>query len=150
MDFQTSNSAKLIDKVGFALLHKGVVDSELISRAIAVKERESGNGQRRLAQILVSDFKVDHDAVFSEVAKVYAFKELRLDDGSIDERRLGFIKQMVDGLTSQQKQFLVDAKALPWKYDEQVPDKLILIAADPTHTIKTPNSSESASVVGGT
>ncbi|MBL0176418.1 MAG: type II/IV secretion system protein [Ignavibacteria bacterium] len=123
----------MIDKVGFALLHKGVVDSELISRAIAVKERESGNGQRSLAQILVTDFKVDHDAVFSEVAKVYAFKELRLDDGSMDERRVGFIKQMVDGLTSQQKQFLVDAKALPWKYDEQVPDKLILIAADPTH-----------------
>ncbi|MBI5646261.1 MAG: type II/IV secretion system protein [Ignavibacteriae bacterium] len=123
----------MIDKVGFALLHKGVIDSDVISRAIAIKEREAGSGQRSLAQILVSEFKVDHDAVFSEVAKVYAFKELRLDDGSMDERRQTFIKQLLDTLTPQQKQYLVEAKALPWKYDEQASDKLIIIAADPTH-----------------
>ncbi len=133
MDLPSTASTKLIDKVGFALLHKGVVDSELISRAISIKEREAGNGQRSLAQILVNEFKVDHDSVFSEVAKVYAFKELRLDDGVIDERRATFIKQLVDSLTPQQRQFLTEAKALPWKYDEQSQDKLIIIAADPTH-----------------
>ncbi|MDH7516098.1 MAG: GspE/PulE family protein [Bacteroidota bacterium] len=133
MDLPSTGTGKLIDKVGFALLHKGIVDSDLISRAVAIKEREAGNGQRSLAQILVQEFKVDHDAVFSEVAKVYAFKELRLEDGLIDDRRSAFIRQLIEGLTPQQRQYLVEAKALPWKWDEHSPEKLLILAADPTH-----------------
>lgn len=127
------SAPKLIDKVGFALLHKGIVDSETISRALAVKEKEQGTQQRSIAQILVADYQIDHDTVFSEVAKIYAFKELRVDDAVIDERRSTFIKQLIDTLTPEQKQYLTDAHALPLKYDERVPDKLIIIAADPTH-----------------
>jgi type IV pilus assembly protein PilB len=128
----STSSPKLIDKVGFALLHKGIVDSELISKAIAVKEREHGVAQRSIAQILVSDFKVDHDMVFSEVAKVYAFKEIRLDETVMDEGRTKFIGQLLDTLSPEQKSYLAEAKALPFKYDEKVSDKLVLLAADPT------------------
>lgn len=133
MAIASSGYSKLIDKVGFALLHKGIVDSEVITKAIAIKEREQGVQQRSLAQILVSDFKIDHDAVFAEVAKVYAFKELRLDDGVIDDKRSAFMRQMIETLAQGQRNYLVEARALPFKYDEQAPDKLILLAADPTH-----------------
>jgi len=133
MAIQTTSSSKLIDKVGFALLHKGIVDSDVISRALTVKEREQGNNQRTIAQILVSDFKIDHDAVFSEVAKIYAFRELRLDESTMDERRTAFIKQLVESLNTDQRAYLASAKALPYKYDEHSSDKLIIIAADPTH-----------------
>ncbi|MAT38265.1 MAG: pilus assembly protein PilB [Ectothiorhodospiraceae bacterium] len=123
----------MIDKVGFVLLQRGVVDKETITKALAVKEKEQGNGQRSIAQILVSEFKIDHDAVYSEIAKIYAFKELDLNEGVMDERRISYIKQLLEGLTSEQKREVAEAKALPLKYDENVPEKLIIIASDPTH-----------------
>lgn len=134
MALSATTSPKLIDKVGFSLLHKGVVDSDILSKALAIKEREQGfQHPRTLAQILVADFKIEHDAVFSEVAKIYAFKELRLDDGVIDERRTTFIRQLVESLTPEQRRYLAEAKALPFRYDENAGDKLIIMASDPTH-----------------
>ena len=129
----TTPPSRLIDKVGFALLHKGIVDSEVIGKALTVKEREQGSQQRTMAQILVSDFQVDHDMVFTEVAKVYAFKEIRLDETVMDEARIKFISQMLETLTLEQRNYLAEAKALPFRYDDQAADKLIIIAADPTH-----------------
>lgn len=129
----TTAPSRLIDKVGFALLHKGIVDSEVISKALTVKEREQGLQQRTMAQILVSDFDVDHDMVFTEVAKVYAFKEIRLDETVMDEARIKFISQLLETLTLEQRNYLAEAKALPFKYDDQTADKLIILAADPTH-----------------
>ncbi len=135
MATQTSQQqpARLIDKVGFVLLQRGVVDKETITKALAVKEKEQGGAQRSIAQILVADFNVDHDAVYSEIAKIYAFKELDLTDGVMDERRISYIKQLLEGLTNEQKREVAEAKALPLRYDENVPEKLIIIAADPTH-----------------
>jgi type IV pilus assembly protein PilB len=133
MATQTTQQPRLIDKVGFVLLQRGVVDKETITKALAVKEKEQGGVQRSIAQILVSEFGIDHDAVYAEIAKIYAFKELDLSDGVMDEKRVAYIKQILDGLTQEQKAEVASAKALPLRYDENVPEKLILIAADPTH-----------------
>ncbi len=127
------SQTRLLDKVGFALLQKGVVDADLIRRALTTKEKEQGTSQRSLAQILVEDHSIDHDTVFTELAAVYAFKEFRFREGEFDDARQAFIKQLIEGLTTEQRAFLLEARALPLKYDEQTPEKLILIAADPTH-----------------
>ncbi len=129
----SSSGEKFVDKVGFALLHKGIVQPEIITKALAVKEREQGPKQRNIAQILVSDFNIDHDLVLREVAHVYAFKEVNLDEKILTEERLGFIRQMVESLTPEQRELLIEAKALPLRFDEKQPEKLIIVAGDPTH-----------------
>lgn len=133
MEQTAASVGKFVDKVGFALLHKGIVQAETITKAMIIKEKEQGTRQRNIAQILVSDFKLDHDLVFREVANVYAFKELTLVGDVLDETRLNFIKQQVESLSPEQRALLIEAKALPFMYEKEPTERLIIITADPTH-----------------
>ncbi|MDH4069196.1 MAG: GspE/PulE family protein [Ignavibacteria bacterium] len=122
----------ITDKIGFALLKKGVIDYETLEKSLKVKESEGKKNRRNLGQILVHDFAADHDAVFQEVADLYAFREIYLSDEKIDAQNLDFIKKLVDGLPDNIREMLLHAKLLPLKFDERSPEKLIIIASDPT------------------
>ena len=122
----------ITDKIGFALLKKGIIDYETLEKSLKVKESEEGKNRRNLGQILVNDFNADHDAVFREVADLYAFREIYLADEKIDKPRIDFIKKFVDGLPQNVREMLISAKMIPLKYDDKQTDKLIIIAADPT------------------
>jgi type IV pilus assembly protein PilB len=132
MDAAASLLERKVDKVGVALLHKGIVDRETISKALTAKEREVGNKSRSLAEILVEEFKLDHHTVFSEVARIYAFKTLKVDE-AMTERRINVIKQLVESLNQEQRAMLFKAKTLPMQFDSRTPDKLILVSAIPIH-----------------
>ncbi|MDX9760033.1 MAG: ATPase, T2SS/T4P/T4SS family [Bacteroidota bacterium] len=132
MDAAASLLERKIDKVGVALLHKGIVDRETVSQAISTKEKEAGRRNRSLAEILVEDYRCDHHTVFSEVARIYAFKSLKLDE-ALTERRLGVVKQMIDSLSVDQRGVLYRAKTLPLQFDARQPDKLVLVSAVPIH-----------------
>jgi type IV pilus assembly protein PilB len=93
---------------------------------------ENRKNRKNLGQILVTEFGADHDAVFREVANLYAFREVFLGDEKVDDARIAFIKKYVDQLSDQQREMMIQSKMLPFKFDERQPDKLIIIAADPT------------------
>jgi type IV pilus assembly protein PilB len=122
----------ITDKIGFALLKKGIIDYETLEKSLKVKESEEKKNRRNLGQILVNDFNADHDAVFREVADLYAFREIYLTDEKLDKPKLDFIKKYVDTLPANVRDMLLQTKMLPLKFDEKQPDKLIIIAADPT------------------
>jgi type IV pilus assembly protein PilB len=123
----------ITDKIGYTLLKKGIIDFETLEKSLKMKDSEENKKNRKnLGQILVTEFGADHDAVFREVANLYAFREIFLNDEKIDEARIAFIKKLVDALPDQQREMMVQAKMLPFKYDERQTDKLIIIAADPT------------------
>jgi type IV pilus assembly protein PilB len=122
----------ITDKIGFALLKKGVIDYETLEKSLKVKESEEKKNRRNLGQILVNDFSADHDAVFREVADLYAFREINVAEEGVDKARIDFIRKFVDALPQNIREMLVQTKMLPLKYDEKQPDKLIIVAADPT------------------
>ncbi len=123
----------ITDKIGYTLLKKGIIDFETLEKSLKLKDSEENKKNRRnLGQILVSEFGADHDAVFREVANLYAFREVYLADENLDDNRIAFIKKLVDSLPEQQREMMIQSKMLPLKYDERQPDKLIIIAADPT------------------
>ncbi len=123
----------ITDKIGYTLLKKGIIDFETLEKSLKLKDSEDNRKNRRnLGQILVNEFGADHDAVFREVANLYAFREIYLNDEKIDDNRVSFIKRFVDALPEQQRDMMIQAKMLPFKYDERQSDKLIIIAADPT------------------
>jgi type IV pilus assembly protein PilB len=122
----------ITDKIGFTLLKKGIIDYETLEKSLKVKETDGGKNRRNLGQILVYDFGADHDAVFKEVAELYAFRELKLDDETVDKSRIDFMRKLVDALPEAGRTMLMEAKMLPFKYDERQSDKLIISAADPT------------------
>lgn len=122
----------ITDKIGFALLKKGIIDYETLEKSLKVKDSEGKKNRRNLGQILVHDFNADHDAVFREVADLYAFREIHLPDENIDKGRISFMRRFVDALPENARDMMLQATILPLKFDEKQPDKLIVIAADPT------------------
>ena len=123
----------ITDKIGYTLLKKGIIDFETLEKSLKMKDsHENKKNRKNLGQILVSEFGADHDAVFREVANLYAFREIYLNDEKIDDARVAFIKKFVDALPDQQRDMMIQAKMLPFKYDERQTDKLIIVAADPT------------------
>ena len=123
----------ITDKIGYTLLKKGIIDFETLEKSLKMKDSEDNKKNRKnLGQILVSEFGADHDAVFREVANLYAFREIYLADEKVDDARFGFIKKLVEVLPDQQRDMMIQAKMLPFKYDERQADKLVIIAADPT------------------
>ncbi len=122
----------ITDKIGYTLLKKGIIDYETLEKSLRVRESEDRKNRRNLGQILVNDFSVDHDAVFKEVANLYAFREVYLADEVIDKPRIDFIRKYVDALPSNYRDLMIQTKVLPLKFDEKQGDKLVVIAADPT------------------
>src|SRR6266852_6570579 len=123
----------ITDKIGYTLLKKGIIDYETLEKSLYVKEGEDKKKRRNLGQILVNDFHLDHDLVFREVANLYAFREIYLNDETLDPQRLEFVKRYIDALPENYRDLLIQTKMLPLRFDEKQSDKLILIAADPTN-----------------
>ncbi len=122
----------ITDKIGFALLKKGIIDYETLEKSLKVKESEEKKNRRNLGQILVNDFNADHDSVFREVADLYAFREIYLADEKIDQTRVDFIRRYIETLPQNVRDMLIQTRMLPLRFDEKQPDKLIIVAADPT------------------
>lgn len=123
----------ITDKIGYTLLKKGIIDYETLEKSLRIKESEASKKERRnLGQILVTEFNADHDAVFREVANLYAFREIYIADENIEKTRIDFIRKLVDGLPEGNRELLIQTKMMPLKFDEKQPDKLIIVSADPT------------------
>ncbi len=121
----------ITDKLGYYLLKKGVVDFPTLERALRLKEKEDPSHRRSLAQILVQEFQVDHDSVFREVANLYGFRQLKLSVEDLPEHRLEFMRKMLEPLPESLRVIMEEDKIVVYKYDESVPYKLIILAADP-------------------
>ena len=67
---------EMTDKIGYLLFKKGIIDGQMLEKALQAKNNDKSKIKRNLAQILVQDFKFDHDVIFREVAILYAFREL--------------------------------------------------------------------------
>jgi type IV pilus assembly protein PilB len=123
----------ITDKIGYTLLKNGIIDFETLEKSLRMKDSDDNKKNRKnLGQILVTEFGADHDAVFREVANLYAFREVFLNDEKVDDARIAFVKKYIEQLSDQQREMMIQSKMLPFKFDERQPDKLIIIAADPT------------------
>lgn len=125
-------SLEMTDKIGYLLFKKGIIDGQTLEKAIAAKTNDRSKIKRNLAQILVQDFKYDHDVIFREVAILYAFRELETRPEEISDARLESIKNMITGSGDALKEAILQHKIIPFMFDDRNKDKLILAAIDPT------------------
>jgi type IV pilus assembly protein PilB len=126
---------EVADKLGYQLLRNGVIDKETLDRALKIKGAEDPVKRRSLAQILVDEFNLNHETVFSEVKNLYGFREIDLSQERIDEKRLDFIRKMFEPLPDYLQQRMREEKIIVLKYDNKQPYKVIFVSADPTHKL---------------
>lgn len=126
------------NKLGYVLLKKGIIDSKTLVQAVIAKRKENvhtnggGKSGRNLAQILVQDFKFDHDSIYSEVANLFAFKTFEIDLEENNSEQIERIKKLIDNFSDDLKKQMVAYKVIPLEYDDKIKDKIILAAVDPT------------------
>jgi len=123
---------ELTDKVGYILFKKGIIDTTVLEQALTMKANDTSKIKKNLAQILVQEFKYDHDVIFKEVANLYAFREVEATPEVLTQQRQEFIKQTILGAGDPMKQLMLQVKVIPFMYDERQKDKLLLASIDPT------------------
>ncbi|MDH3267312.1 MAG: GspE/PulE family protein [Ignavibacteria bacterium] len=121
------------DKIGYLLFKKGIIDAPTLDKALNAKFNDRNKLRRNLAQILVEDFDYDHDVIFREVAILYAFRELDVDLATIQPEYIEAIRDMIEGGGEELKDLMLRDRIIPFIYDEQTKDKLIIAATDPTN-----------------
>ncbi|MBV6513510.1 MAG: hypothetical protein FMNOHCHN_03045 [Ignavibacteriaceae bacterium] len=120
------------DKIGYLLFKKGIINSEVLEKALRLKNEDKSKQKRNLAQILVQDFGYEHDAIFNEVASLYAFREMDVTAETITPEVADRIKKFVNGGGESLKKMILEVKVIPYKYDDKQRDKLLIAATDPT------------------
>ncbi len=130
------------NRFGFYLVQSGIIDYDVLAKALVTRRNETAvdplrahgtfRPARNLAQILVQDFKCDHDRVFSEVARLYAFRTFEIDLDSDNSQLLERIKTLINSFDDDLKRLMVAKKVIPVEFDTKIKDKIILAAVDPT------------------
>jgi len=128
---------EMMDKIGYLLLKKGIIDIQILEKALEAKEKDKEGSKRNLGQILVQEFGFDHDIIFKEIAILYAFKEIHLTPEDLSEKRINEIRELLGIAGEEVKKTLLKHHVFPYKYDERIKDKLILAAIDPTDKVLT-------------
>ena len=119
-------------QLGIALVKNSVLDFDVLEQALNIKNNDENRGRRNLAQILVNDFDIDHNAVYKQVAKMYGFPEISYSDALLTDERIAFIQKTVESVSEEIQQLMRDEKVIVLQKDPHVSNKLLLVAADPT------------------
>jgi len=125
-------------RLGRILIQKGIVDIDILNKAILTKRNEdsaggkNGNLRRSLAQILVNDLNLDYDLIYKEVAELYAFNTFEVTDEQESEENIEKLKKIIDGFDSEIKKQMLENSVIPIRYENDQKDKIILAAVDPT------------------
>lgn len=122
---------EMTDKIGYLLLKKGIIDEEILEKALAAKKSDESKKRRNLAQILVQELNFDHDTIFREVSVLYAFRELSIVISELSEERIVEIKRLLKSKGDEVRDQFLMHKVLPYSYDK-LRDRLVLAAVDPT------------------
>ncbi|MFC1565171.1 GspE/PulE family protein [candidate division KSB1 bacterium] len=126
------SAQKIKTLIGETLIEKGIIDSDLLVKALEVQGKEPKDSKRKLGSILIDEFGIDRERVYKEIAQMYGFKEFELDGFSIEEEQLKFIISLIEKIPQKDKDYIVKNKVLPFKVSDNKSDVLLVIAADPT------------------
>ncbi len=126
------NALEFTDKIGYMLMRKGLIDSDVLEKALEIKNIDKNKLKRNLAQILVQDFGYDHDKIFAEVASLYAFRLFDIPLEELPPDLVADMKKMINGASDQLKALMKSSGVLPYKFDDRQKDKLLVAATDPT------------------
>jgi len=131
-------------RFGELLVQKEVIDNTLLDKVLHIQSEEGTSNPTRMADIIVSDFNINHHAVYSNLASFYAFREIEIDVSKLSEKQIKQIKDLLDSFPEEFKNQLLFKRILPYQIQKGRTTTLIVLAADPTERIveKIPANSE--------
>ena len=105
--------------------------SEDVYNAVLVKA-DAPNNKRRIDQILIDDYKVDKDAIYTEIAKLYAIPKVSVNVKDLEPEALEAVKELLAQLPKELKEESYNKRMIPYKVQRKKNDTLIILSAVPT------------------
>ena len=118
------------NRIGQMLIGEGIIDAQIEQKAAGIQEHSP---ERKFGEILVQDLGVDHHAVFSCLARVYAFKEFDFESASFDDIDIDFVREALDALPEELHMKALDKQVLPLKLLDRQREILQVVTPDPTN-----------------
>jgi type IV pilus assembly protein PilB len=122
-------------RFGQLLLKKEVIDKSTLEKALLIQTDEDPEHTRALGEILVTDFKINHHAIYGLLAELYAFRILEINVNEIDENQIKHTKEILSKFPDDFIKELIYKKILPYQLSYGRRNTLIVLAADPTEKI---------------
>ncbi|HUT03180.1 MAG TPA: type II/IV secretion system protein, partial [bacterium] len=116
-------------RFGSALVDNGVIDEEILDKALQIQSSEVEATRRKLGEILVQDLGVDRHRVYKEIANIYAFRTIELTEGDLEEDGIRFISDLMDSISGEMRGYLISKKVLPYKLHPVKHGVLIVVCA---------------------
>ena len=120
-------------ELGDILVEKGIITPETLLSALEVMSKEDRKNRRKLAQVLVTDFRANRDQVYKEVVDYYAFKTLQVNPGQVEETQIGFMRKELNSLPEAIREMAIENQVLPYSIDPEKPNRLLVVTPDPTN-----------------
>ncbi len=121
-------------RLGFILTRKKIISEDVLTEALQQQAIEGTKG-RKLGDILVEDFKIDHHLVFSTLAEIYAFRSISIDTTKLDANQINHSKDLLGRFKEDFKNEMISRKIIPFQLTTGQKSTLIVLAADVTDKI---------------
>ncbi|HPC35639.1 MAG TPA: ATPase, T2SS/T4P/T4SS family [Candidatus Marinimicrobia bacterium] len=122
-------------RLGQILVEKGVVSPEILEQALKIQSDGDPYSSKRLEDILVSNFKIDPDAVFGTLAELYAFRTYRVNPEKLDPAQIKHTKEILAKFPDELKNQLLYYKVLPYQVINGSRNRLLVLASNPTEKV---------------
>ncbi|KPK92653.1 pilus assembly protein PilB [bacterium SM23_31] len=121
-------------RLGDRLIQKGIVPRSIIMQALEVQKSAPQAIRRKLGEILVQDFNIEQHLIYREIADMYAFREIDLSNGVLQDDIIRSIKRFYTILTPELQASIRKYAILPYESNSLKGNFIKIAAADPTHS----------------
>ncbi len=118
--------------LGKLLVLKNIVSQQVLE--VSLGKLEKGDS-RSLDVILMDDFHVDRDKLYTEVAKLYAIPKANINPDEISQNDLQEITNLMNFLPKEVKIQAMTKRIIPYKIQKKRTDSLVILASIPTDTL---------------
>ncbi len=120
-------------RFGNYLLKHSQLPLETVENAVRRMDEYGDRSPSALARILESDFKVNHDDIYSLLARFYSFAELEPDPEALSQKDIKLSREILGKFPEDLKKKLCYHKILPISMSNNGREGLKVLAADPTN-----------------
>ena len=117
------------------LLKDNIIWRPLMNKALKRLEEIGANTPRAFAKIVVHEFNIPHDQVYSKLADMYAFRSVELNISELTEDEKEESKKVIDQFPMEFRKKLLYNKIFPFKIINDTSETLLVLSADPTNKL---------------
>jgi len=119
------------DQLLAKLLRLKNVISEDIYNAVITKTNVLGN-KAKVDEILIDEYHVDRDAVYTEIAKMYAVPKIAININDLCSKDVEEVISLLKSLPKEVKEEVYRKRIIPYKVQRKKNESLIILSSNPT------------------